>query len=69
MRLLALPASEPRSLPGLFCHALAAPAPLCWSGRVVGVAGVLAQPVEFTLGPLGATAELVTGLLEDPRAT
>jgi hypothetical protein len=55
-----------RSLPGLRILALAVAAPpRRGSGRVLAVAGALAQPVKLTLGP---TAEFVTGLLQDPGA-
>ena len=45
---------------------LVAAAPPRWGSQRGLIAGVAAQPVKLTLGPLGATAELFTGLLQDP---
>ena len=41
-------------------------APPRWGSQRGLIAGVAAQPVKLTLGPLGATAELITLLLQDP---
>jgi hypothetical protein len=41
-------------------------APPRWGSQRGLIAGVAAQPVKLTLGPRGATAEFITGLLQDP---
>jgi hypothetical protein len=40
-------------------------APPRWGSQRGVIAGVGARPVKLTLGRLGATAELITGLLQD----